>query len=80
MSFESLFSEMCTNCTKFSERKLTLSKKLKLQRDIRLRTTYPVAGLPGWTREEVIRSKGASAGTVDVYYHSPSGVVKVQCN
>ena len=30
---------------------------------------YPVAGLPGWTREVVTRSKGAWAGSVDIYYH-----------
>ena len=64
---------MCFKCKETSEQKFTLSKKLKIQRDIRLRKTYPVKGLPGWTREEVTRSKGASAGSVDVYYHPPSG-------
>ena len=56
--------EMKSNFTKILPK-----AKLKMQRDRRFRRMYPVAGLPGWTREVVTRSKGARAGSVDIYYH-----------
>jgi len=28
---------------------------------------------PGWTKEEVIRKSGLSAGKIDIYYYSPDG-------